>query len=71
MKLLEDTIELYIWDLKMVNDFLNKMPIAIVIKENTGKFMYDKLSFNQRQQRRSAKKQQQNTRYLNEGLESI
>lgn len=55
----------------MVNDFLNKMPIAIVIKENTGKFMYDKLSFNQRQQRRSAKKQQQNTRYLNEGLESI
>lgn len=32
------------------------MPIAIVIKENTSKFMYDKLSFNQRQQRRSAKK---------------
>lgn len=55
----------------MVSDFLNKMLIAIAIKENTGKFMYDKLSFNQRQQRRSAKNQQQNIRHLNEGLESI
>ena len=55
LKLLEDTIELYIRDLKIVNDFLNKTQIAKSIKENIDKSMYVKLSFNQRQQRRNAK----------------
>lgn len=44
-KLLEDIIELYIQDLKLVNDFLNMIQMAVTIKENADKSMYEKLSF--------------------------
>lgn len=70
-KLLEDIIELYIQVLKLVNDFLNMIQMAVTIKENADKSLYEKLSFNQKITKEQCWKNLQNKRHLNKGLKPV